>query len=183
MLTRAQLVRVVSNQSPALPLARAKELRRKHILWLIEHKPGASVLGEPIAVIEKSGGPLADAEAWAEADRLWREKLSSRGRAQDVFVNAMNFYRASDLVVRAQTRGGWIRRISRQPAAGGRQGRHAGAHPAGRQAGGPFRTGQSFDEEITNQTMPPARAANWPPRRTRTCWAAPRRRWTSNRSR
>src|SRR5260370_37354174 len=95
LLTRAQLLRAVSTNSAIAP-ARAKELRRKHILWLIEHKPEASVLGEPVAVIEKSGAPLADAEAWAEADRLWRGQLTA-GAAQGIFVNALNFYRATDL--------------------------------------------------------------------------------------
>ncbi|HEY1494167.1 MAG TPA: redoxin domain-containing protein, partial [Candidatus Solibacter sp.] len=96
LLTRAQLVRAASGANTGITPARAKELRRKHILWLIEHKPGASVLGEPIAVIEKSGGPLADADAWAEADRLWRAQLNA-GTAQEVYVNALNFYRGSDL--------------------------------------------------------------------------------------
>ena len=103
VLTRAQLVRVASGTNSGITPERAKELRRKHILWLIEHKPGASVLGEPIAVIEKSGAALADAEAWGEADRLWRQQLVA-GAAQEVFVNALNFYRASDLAFAREPR-------------------------------------------------------------------------------
>ena len=79
----------------SIPAARAKELRRKHILWLIEHKPAASVLGESVAIIEKSGTPLSDPDAWAEADRLWRAKIAA-GAPEQVFFNAINFYRPSD---------------------------------------------------------------------------------------
>src|SRR6185369_74375 len=93
---RAQLIRVVSNPNSGIAPQRARELRRKHILWLIEHKPGASVLGEPLAMIEKSEGPLADADTWSEAERLWRSKVTA-GAPQEVYFNAISFYRSGDL--------------------------------------------------------------------------------------
>jgi tetratricopeptide (TPR) repeat protein len=147
LLTRAQLVRAASGTNSVITPARAKELRRKHILWLIEHKPGASVLGEPIAVIEKSGTPLADAEAWAEADRLWRAQLNA-GAAQEVYVNALNFYRGSDLVfARKLAEDGFAAYPGNQRLAGAKGGMLAltllGVKQVDR-----FGRASSFDEEI-----------------------------------
>jgi hypothetical protein len=44
------------------PTTTRVELRRKHVLWLIEHNPDASVLGDPAGNLAAMGGPLADAE-------------------------------------------------------------------------------------------------------------------------
>ena len=53
VLTRAQLLRLSAFST--MPVEKAKALRRKHLLWLIEHKPAASVLGENFAIVEKAG--------------------------------------------------------------------------------------------------------------------------------
>ncbi|MCU1234494.1 MAG: hypothetical protein JWP63_2461, partial [Candidatus Solibacter sp.] len=91
---RAQILRTASLTT--MPVERGKALRRKHLLWLIENKPGASVLGEMFAVVEKSGAPLADPELWADADRLWHAQIAGTP-SQDIFANAVNFYRTTDL--------------------------------------------------------------------------------------
>jgi tetratricopeptide (TPR) repeat protein len=96
VLTRSQLIRVASNTTLSIPVERAKALRRTHILWLIEHRPAASVLDEPVGILDKAGTPLADPDAWVEADRLWRAQVNA-GSAQEVFLNAVHFYRSSDL--------------------------------------------------------------------------------------
>jgi hypothetical protein len=76
---------------------RAKPLRRKHILWLIEHRPEAYVLSESVATLDKTGHPLADPEAYAEADGLWRKQFSRDSpAAADVSANATNFYKTPD---------------------------------------------------------------------------------------
>ncbi len=73
LITRGILLRFYSQDS-SIGAERAKPLRRKHILWLIEHKPDAGLLGQPAATLEKerlpagrsrgicrSGWPLAQA--------------------------------------------------------------------------------------------------------------------------
>jgi tetratricopeptide (TPR) repeat protein len=91
LMARAQLLRLAAT-SVSIPAERAKALRRKHLLWLIEHKPDALVLSEYIANVDKA----ADAETWAEADRLWRTRTAGSTAAEEVLVNAIHFYRFGD---------------------------------------------------------------------------------------
>ena len=81
LITRGILLRFYS-QDPSITAERAKPLRRKHILWLIEHKPEAGLLAQSAAALEKSGSPLADPEAYAEADALWRKQFSGSQSAR-----------------------------------------------------------------------------------------------------
>jgi tetratricopeptide (TPR) repeat protein len=96
LITRGILLRFYSQDS-SIGADRAKPLRRKHILWLIEHKPDAGLLSQPAAALQKSGSPLADPEAFAEADVLWRKHFwDSNPPAADTYANAINFYKLSD---------------------------------------------------------------------------------------
>ena len=84
-------------QAAPIPAEQLKPLRRKHILWLIEHQPDARVLSESAATLDKSGHALADPEANAEADVLWRKLFSgSKPAAAEVYANAINFYKTPD---------------------------------------------------------------------------------------
>ena len=93
--TRGMLLRFYFQAAP-MPAERVKPLRRKHILWLIEHQPDARVLSESAATLDKSGHALADPEAYAEADVLWRKLFSTGKPAADVYANAINFYKTPD---------------------------------------------------------------------------------------
>jgi tetratricopeptide (TPR) repeat protein/thiol-disulfide isomerase/thioredoxin len=95
LLTRALLLRFYF-QGTAMSAERAKPLRRKHILWLIEHRPEAYPLSESAATLDKSGHPLADPEAYTEADGLWRKQFSGGKPAADVYSNAIYFYKTAD---------------------------------------------------------------------------------------
>jgi thiol-disulfide isomerase/thioredoxin/tetratricopeptide (TPR) repeat protein len=95
LLTRGMLLRFYF-QRASMPAERAKPLRRKHILWLIEHKPEAQLLSESAATLDKSGHPLADPEAYAEADALWHKLFSGDKPAADAYCNAINFYKTPD---------------------------------------------------------------------------------------
>ncbi len=54
----------------------AKPARARHLLWLIEHRPDASVLSYPqAATVNLEGHPLADQETFAQAKALWMQHL------------------------------------------------------------------------------------------------------------
>jgi hypothetical protein len=96
LITRGILLRFYS-QDASIAADRAKPLRRKHILWLIEHKPDAGLLAQSAAALQKSGSPLADPDAYAEADALWRKQFAgSNPPSADAYANAINFYKLSD---------------------------------------------------------------------------------------
>src|SRR5664279_173689 len=54
---RIQLLRYYTSQGTASP-DRAKPLRRKHIVWMIEHRPDHVVLSESSGTIDRSGNPM-----------------------------------------------------------------------------------------------------------------------------
>jgi thiol-disulfide isomerase/thioredoxin len=94
LLARSALLRFYSHDA-SMPAERAKPLRRRHILWLIEHKPGEWVLSDSGALDTR--GPLADPEGYAAADVLWRKQFFGPGSpAADVYANAVNFYKIPD---------------------------------------------------------------------------------------
>src|SRR5664280_767297 len=95
VLTRSMLLRFYS-QANSIPAQRAMPLRRKHILWLIEHRPEEWALSDS-GMLDIGGTPLSDPEAYAAADALWRKQFSgSKPPLADVYVNAVNFYKIPD---------------------------------------------------------------------------------------
>jgi thiol-disulfide isomerase/thioredoxin len=83
-------------QQGAQSADRMKPLRRKHIVWMIEHRPDHVVLSESAGTIDRSGNPLADADAYAAADAAWRKELAGGQALADTFANAAAFYKVAD---------------------------------------------------------------------------------------
>jgi tetratricopeptide (TPR) repeat protein/thiol-disulfide isomerase/thioredoxin len=84
--TRTQLLRYYYGQSQASP-ERVAPLRRKHVLWLIEHHPEAPVLSEVT-------GLLTADEACRAA---WEKALAAPRPLFDTYANAANFFKAVGL--------------------------------------------------------------------------------------
>src|SRR5690242_19661881 len=69
-----------------------RPLRRRHILWLVEHHPEAPVLGETAGVIEAS----ADPQGYADAQAAWRKHFAGGKAAPIVVAHAIHFFETSD---------------------------------------------------------------------------------------
>ena len=97
MNIRVQLLRYYTQQGASRqPPSQVKPLRRKQILWIIEHHPEHSVLGESSGMMDISGYPSADPEGFAECSAAWQKALSSPKPLFDTFANAIAFYRTAD---------------------------------------------------------------------------------------
>jgi tetratricopeptide (TPR) repeat protein len=95
---RVQLIRYYF-QPAGQNADRVKPLRRKHIVWMIEHHPENMVLSETAGTIDKS-----DPEAFADADAAWRKTLSGARPLADTFANGATFYKIADPALARQ----WI---------------------------------------------------------------------------
>jgi hypothetical protein len=71
-------------------------IRRRHILWLIEHHPGSEVFQLSETTIDAAGHTLADMNGYAEAARRWTEQAQQRGNDPTVLGNAARFFQLSD---------------------------------------------------------------------------------------
>lgn len=80
----------------SIPIEKAREARRRHITWLIEHHPDADALGRPEATIDPKGEPVADPEGYADAARLWKEQAGKREASPKTIANAAFFLGPSD---------------------------------------------------------------------------------------
>ena len=97
MNIRAGLLRYYTQQGMSRqPPNQVKPLRRKHILWFIEHHPEQSVLGENSGIMDASGYPSADPEGYAECSAAWQKVLAAPKPLFDTFANAIAFYRTAD---------------------------------------------------------------------------------------
>jgi tetratricopeptide (TPR) repeat protein/thiol-disulfide isomerase/thioredoxin len=93
---RVQLIRYYF-QPTGQTTGRVKPLRRKHIVWMIEHHPENSVLLEPAAFIGKSGQSFVDPDAFAEAEAAWRTNIAgSKPLLADAYANGAQFFKTSD---------------------------------------------------------------------------------------
>ena len=52
--------------------------RRRHILWLIEHRPADKLAGSPSATLDAAGHPLADPRGFKLASDAWQAQISKR---------------------------------------------------------------------------------------------------------
>jgi tetratricopeptide (TPR) repeat protein len=73
---------------------RVKPLRRKHILWFIEHVPWHNELSGWMAGID----PSADPEGFDRASAAWRKALAVPKPLFDTYANAAEFLKAADPV-------------------------------------------------------------------------------------
>ncbi len=68
--------------------------RRRQILWLIEHHPESDLSGEAISA--SSADPLADPAGYAQAKRLWLDRVAKPGAGAKELANAALFFSAED---------------------------------------------------------------------------------------
>ncbi|MGA7325315.1 MAG: hypothetical protein WBX25_12700 [Rhodomicrobium sp.] len=72
------------------------EARRRHILWLIEHDPGSSVLTLGEATIDANGHALADPAGYELASAAWTEQTKMHAQDIAVLQHAAKFFQLSD---------------------------------------------------------------------------------------
>src|SRR5271157_130316 len=90
---RVQLLRYYTSQGMGAQSAgRVKPLRRKHVVWFIEHHPEQSVLSESAAAMDLSGYAAADPEGFDECSAAWQKALGAPKPMFDTFANAVAFY-------------------------------------------------------------------------------------------
>jgi len=70
--------------------------RRRHILWIIEHRPEAEVTRLSETTIDPTGHALADPDGYNDARRLWLRQVDLHKNDARVFVHAARFLRLSD---------------------------------------------------------------------------------------
>ncbi|GEM_PF-4127536 len=83
-------------QNSGMPVAQVIAARRKHIAWLVEHHPEATVLGDMRGTITPDGSYLPDPAGYAEIARLWKQKVASAGAPTLAIVQAAHFFRLTD---------------------------------------------------------------------------------------
>jgi tetratricopeptide (TPR) repeat protein/peroxiredoxin len=84
---RVQLIRHYGLRS----VKEGKQLRAKHVLWMIEHQPDNSILSDANAAIE-----AGDRDNHAAADAAWRKQLAKPKLAGEALANAVSFFSLSD---------------------------------------------------------------------------------------
>lgn len=95
---RVVLLNSLTGRTVPLAAERVRELRRQHILWLIEHHPEAAIYENP-ALLLPAKGRLADPAGSAEAVGLWKEIASKPGVKPLEIGNAAIYLSALDLPV------------------------------------------------------------------------------------
>ena len=83
----------------------ARKARYSHVLWIIEHHPGAAIAGRPEAILN----PVFDKENYQEAKALWLKQVDKHKDSATVLSNAASFCfhhdkeRAESLLSKART--------------------------------------------------------------------------------
>jgi hypothetical protein len=72
------------------------EARRRHILWLIEHDPGSTMLTLGEATIDSKGHALADPGGYELASTAWMEQTKKHPQDIAVLQHAAKFFQLSD---------------------------------------------------------------------------------------
>ena len=93
---RMNLLATLTNRVAALPAEKVRELRRQHILWLIEHHPDSANIFEQPQTLLPAKGRLADPAGSAEAAGLWKELARKADATPVVIANAAIYLRAID---------------------------------------------------------------------------------------
>jgi hypothetical protein len=74
----------------------AKAARRRHILWLIENRPDAQVLGLGETEIENASSAMADPEGFEQARKLWIAHMESGKATARSLGNLARFFQMKD---------------------------------------------------------------------------------------
>jgi len=70
--------------------------RRRHILWVIEHHPENDITMLSEFTIDRAGHPLADAESYSQAKKLWLDQIRQRKDDVRVLIHAAKFFQLPD---------------------------------------------------------------------------------------
>lgn len=62
----------------------AKVARQGHVLWIVEHRPGAEIAGTPFAQLD----PVIDGDAYETAKALWSKEVEAHPKDASVLRNA-----------------------------------------------------------------------------------------------
>jgi hypothetical protein len=76
--------------------AAAKAARRRHILWLIEHHPDASVTGLEEAALSETGNALVDPEGYQQARQMWLSLMEAKKGNAYLLGNLAKFFQMTD---------------------------------------------------------------------------------------
>ncbi len=66
----------------------AREMRRKHVLWVIEHHPASALAGQPYVEMD----PVKDGDAYIEAEQMWRRQVERFPDDTRILSNAAEFF-------------------------------------------------------------------------------------------
>lgn len=93
---RATLLAYAAKEGVATNPDDVRKARVRHIAWLARNQPDAEILGNPLALINTVGGPLADPTGYEMVRQLWLNPLTADATNPAVFEHATNFLRISD---------------------------------------------------------------------------------------
>ncbi len=83
-------------RTPAVPVEKAIEARRRHILWFIRNVPDNGMLSTATLIILARNDRLADPEGYAQCAAAWREQLAKAQSKPDAYLNAAEFFKFSE---------------------------------------------------------------------------------------
>jgi len=68
--------------------ADARKVLQIHVLWIIEHRPEAAVLGLPYGQLD----PITDGEAFSQGKKLWLKHVTEKPENLNILGNAANYF-------------------------------------------------------------------------------------------
>lgn len=126
---------------------RLRPLRRKHILWLIEHRPDEYALRSPVPYLLATGDPLADPEGHTLAAEAWRKHFGGDPPAAIVYANAIDFLATADWRYATKLAGDALARYPKSPEVSKAVGRLKALTILGVRGLDRFGHGAAFDDE------------------------------------
>ncbi len=93
---RSRLLACYAGEAGGLNAPELVKARARHIAWLVANHPDAEILGGPLALINVSAGPLADADGFREVRQIWLDQIRKNPSNMAILGNAVNFLRIAD---------------------------------------------------------------------------------------
>ncbi len=92
---RTALLFYYANQGVQNP-EKARAARAKLLTWLVENDPQDDLLGSSLAIVNRSGGSLADADTNSSLTSLWLHAVAQYPDDAKVRAHALNFLQVAD---------------------------------------------------------------------------------------
>ncbi|MFN9457475.1 MAG: energy transducer TonB [Acidobacteriota bacterium] len=95
---RLRLLSYYAGQQSSSDIDPIRAARARHVLWLIQNAPKASVfdLATRVYALQPTGGPLADPAGWQAARQAWQRQLSAHPQDTPLKRNAATFLEILD---------------------------------------------------------------------------------------